>query len=181
MRGYPSQWEIGSQWIADGGVYPGMGETIGMAGTSPERADGGMWNDGGGVGDPPFDELQAASFDSAVGAGGNDGVGYAYPAVSGTAFPMDRGGDEGEGDFDNPLTGLLIFGGLTLAFFWGMHRFRIGDDAKFASIKGTAGDLAIIIIGAGFGLPLLKSTAWGIADFFDWQPLYDTASFVNGS
>lgn len=180
----PSQWTVGSQWIGDGGVYPGMGESIGLAGTSPELADGGLWNDGGAVGDPPFDTMQAASFDDSVGAG-RGGYSYGgYGNYGGEIGTMPTGDSEfygDEGADDNPLVGLAIAGGITLAFFWSMHRFRIGDQERFASIRGTAGDLAIIGVGAAFIIPLVKSTVTWVADFTDWQPLYDTSTYLNAA
>lgn len=188
MRGGPSQWTTGSQWIADGGIYPGMGDTIGLAGTSPELVETGLWNDGGSVGDPPFDADTADYFDSSVGAGSGGGYGGSYAGSPGAGGGRGDGmvrhaaaTSAEDGSDDNPLVGLAIFGGVTLAFFWALHRFRVGDDSRFASIKGTAGDLAIIGVGAAFITPLVKTAITWAADVTDWDVLYDTASYVNAA
>jgi hypothetical protein len=188
MRG-SSQWDVGSEWIATGGMYPGMGESIGLAATSPELADGGMFNDGGNVGDPPYDTDQAARFESSMGANsGGYGDSAAYGTGGGSGY-YNPGGSNGRGDVatatvdegadDNPLVGLAIFSGITLGLFWVLHRVRVGDSDRFASIKGTAGDLAIIGVGAAFVVPLVKSSITWIADMTDWGPAYDTAAYVN--
>jgi hypothetical protein len=175
MRGAPSQWDVGSMWIGDGGAYPGMGDSIGLAGTSPSRVQGGLFNDGGAVGDPPFDEYTNNVFEDSMGA--YDGTPTPVPNGGGSG----GGGGGGDGEIDNPLTGLLIFAGGTLAFFWALHRFRVGDKDKFASIKGTAGDLAIIAVAGTFGIPLVKSSITYLADVTDWGLLHDTAAYANGA
>jgi hypothetical protein len=175
MRGAPDQWTVGSLWLGDGGVYPGMGETVGLAGTSPERVTGGLYNDGGEVGDPPYDPYAMESFDASMGAGMRGGSGGYAPAPRSSGNPIDDG-EEG-----NPLVGLGIFGAGALGFMWFLHRFRVGDNDKFRSIKGTIGDFAIIGVAGAFTIPLVKTSLTAFAEWTGWGLAADTATYVSGS
>lgn len=169
MRGNPSQWTVGSLWLGDGGVYPGMGDSVGLAGTSPELVEGGLWNDGGGVGDPPYDYGQGAAFDSSIGA--SDG------SVGGG---MTRGGGGGgSGDlsahiFAGAVTAIVLGGGV----YYIHHRTTNGQKGH-SPIKWTAGEVALVTVSAALGLPAFKAVlSWAGA----WIPLLAPVSdYVNGS
>lgn len=157
MRGAPSQWSIGSQWLGDGGVYPGRGESIGLAGTSPERADGGLWNDGGSVGDPPFDPMSAEYYDSAIGAGQDGGPGGYVVAGGG-------GGGSGGGDYashNDFLNGHILAGAISAGllavgvFAWHHHVTEGQSDHK--PIRWTIGEIGLVVLAGLAGQPIAKA------------------------
>jgi hypothetical protein len=153
MQGNPSQWTVGSAWIARGGVYPGSGETIGLAGTSPEYADGGMYDDGGGVGDPPFDAYQNEYYNDQMGAGVSGAAGGA-----GGYDETDVAGALDEPDWFNGhiLAGALsaiVLGGLV--FF--VHHKTSGLQEGHHPIRWTIGEIGLVTVAAGTGLPAFKT------------------------
>lgn len=165
MRGAPRQWDVGSNWIGDGGIYPGMGDSIALAGTSPELVQTGLWNDGGAVGDPPYDPYQAASFEGSIGAGVAGGPGGSRgvaPAPSGDGI-----------DPAHILAGGISAAVLGVALFWWHH--HISDSQKGHSpIRWTIGEVGLVTIGVAVGMPALKSGAtWLGENFAIAAPLAD--------
>lgn len=143
MRGAPRQWDVGSLWLGDGGIYPGMGDTIGLAGTSPELVESGLWNDGGAVGDPPFDPAQAAYFESSIGAGMTG-------APAGGSMPANDGG-QFSGYILTGAIATIALGGLT---FW-IHDHFTGGQNGHSPIRWTIGEIALVTVAGAAGKPLL--------------------------
>lgn len=147
MRGGPRLWDVGSQWIADGGVYPGMGDSIALAGTHPETEDGGLWNNGGAVGDPPFSPSIEEGYNSTIGAGVAGGPGY----------DGDAPGDDPDFDLNSHVfagaVSMLVLGGLV---FW-IHDHITNGQSGHSPIKWTIGEIALVVIAGKAGGPLFDA------------------------
>lgn len=165
MPGSPRLWEVPSGYIARGGAYPGTGDSIGLAITSPELSNEGLYDDGGQVGDPPYDSMQASYYEDSIGASAGPGAG--------------AGGVSG----GSSLNGHILAGAISAIVLFGsvyyIHHHVTDRQKGHSAIRWTLGEVALVTVAAAAGTPILKTFLTRVGG---WVPLFAPLSdYVNGA